>query len=86
MLKVLRYDGRFDALAGFGATKPIFGTCAGAILMARDVSRRVQESFGIDGHRGGAQRLRAEGGQPGGCLAHALIPLYDSTISLNPQP
>jgi len=47
MLKLLRDDGLFDAIAGFGAKKPIFGTCAGAILMARDVSHPAQESFGM---------------------------------------
>ena len=47
MLKLLHNDGLFDALAEFGSRKPIFGTCAGAILMARDVSGPSQESFGM---------------------------------------
>jgi pyridoxal 5'-phosphate synthase pdxT subunit len=45
MLKLLRYDGLFDELAEFGRSKPIFGTCAGAILMAKDVTNPVQESL-----------------------------------------
>jgi len=45
MLKLLHYDGLADALAEFGRQKPVFGTCAGAILMAREVSSPEQESF-----------------------------------------
>jgi 5'-phosphate synthase pdxT subunit len=47
MLKLMRYEGLFDALAEFGRQKPVFGTCAGAILMADRVSNPAQESFGI---------------------------------------
>ena len=48
MLKLLRYEqGLMEALAEFGRTKPIFGTCAGAILMANQVSRPAQESLGL---------------------------------------
>jgi len=47
MLKLMRYEGLFDCIAGFGQTKPVFGTCAGAILMARDVSHPAQDSFGM---------------------------------------
>src|SRR5215471_5666711 len=47
MLKLLHYDGLFDELADFGRTKPVFGTCAGAILMAKDVSNPAQESFAL---------------------------------------
>lgn len=47
MLKLLRYDGMFDELAEFGRSKPVFGTCAGAILMAKDVTNPVQESLGL---------------------------------------
>jgi pyridoxal 5'-phosphate synthase pdxT subunit len=45
MLKLLRFEGFFDALAEFGRSKPMFGTCAGAILMANEVSRPEQESL-----------------------------------------
>ena len=47
MLKLLHYENLYDAVAGFGKRKPVFGTCAGAILMAREVRNPLQESFGI---------------------------------------
>jgi 5'-phosphate synthase pdxT subunit len=47
MLKLLHYDGLFDALAEFGRRRPIFGTCAGAILLAKEVLNPAQESFGL---------------------------------------
>jgi 5'-phosphate synthase pdxT subunit len=47
MLKLLHIEGLADALAEFGRKKPVFGTCAGAILMAKDVSNPAQESFGM---------------------------------------
>ena len=47
MLKLLRYDGLMQPLAEFASRKPVFGTCAGAILMANEVSSPAQESFGL---------------------------------------
>ncbi|MGP8243386.1 MAG: pyridoxal 5'-phosphate synthase glutaminase subunit PdxT [Bryobacteraceae bacterium] len=47
MLKLLRYDDLMEPLAAFGREKPIFGTCAGAILIASDVSHPPQESLGL---------------------------------------
>jgi 5'-phosphate synthase pdxT subunit len=47
MLKLLRFEGWMDKLEEFGRTKPIFGTCAGAILLAKDVSNPAQESLGL---------------------------------------
>jgi pyridoxal 5'-phosphate synthase pdxT subunit len=47
MLRLLHRENLWDDLARFGAEKPIFGTCAGCILMARDVSHPQQESFGM---------------------------------------
>jgi 5'-phosphate synthase pdxT subunit len=47
MIKLLNYEGWLGALAEFGREKPIFGTCAGAILMAREVSNPAQESLGL---------------------------------------
>jgi 5'-phosphate synthase pdxT subunit len=48
MLKLLRYEpGLMEALAEFGREKPMFGTCAGAILMANEVSRPEQESLAM---------------------------------------
>jgi pyridoxal 5'-phosphate synthase pdxT subunit len=46
MLKLMAYEpGLFDALRDFGGRKPVFGTCAGAILMAGEVSNPPQPSF-----------------------------------------
>jgi 5'-phosphate synthase pdxT subunit len=47
MLKLLHYDRLFDSLVEFGRGKPVFGTCAGAILLASDVSNPAQESLGL---------------------------------------
>ena len=47
MLKLLHIDGLYESLREFGDRKPVFGTCAGAILMARDVSNPAQESLGL---------------------------------------
>jgi 5'-phosphate synthase pdxT subunit len=47
MLKLLHSDGLMDALAEFSRHKPVFGTCAGAILMAAEVSNPAQESLAL---------------------------------------
>ncbi len=47
MLKLLHSDGLMDALAEFGRHKPVFGTCAGAILMAAEVWNPAQESLAL---------------------------------------
>ena len=47
MLKLLHYDDLLGALAEFGRRKPIFGTCAGAILMADQVLNPQQESLAL---------------------------------------
>ena len=47
MLKLLHYENLFDDLADFGRRKPVFGTCAGAIHMACDVTNPAQQSFGL---------------------------------------
>ena len=47
ILKFLeRHDGLFETLEDFCATKPVFGTCAGAILLAREVRNPAQRSLG----------------------------------------
>jgi 5'-phosphate synthase pdxT subunit len=38
MLKLLDIEKMTDAVRGFGARKPIYGTCAGAILLAHEVT------------------------------------------------
>ncbi len=47
MLKFLERRGLFDALKEFSAAKPTFGTCAGAILLAREVLNPPQRSLGL---------------------------------------
>ena len=47
ILKLLHSDGLMDTLAEFGSRKPVFGTCAGAILMAAEVSNPAQESLAL---------------------------------------
>ncbi len=47
MLKLLHREGLFEPLKAFGQTKPIFGTCAGAILLATHVTSPEQESLGL---------------------------------------
>ena len=46
MLKFLELDGFFEKLKAFVRTKPTFGTCAGAILLAREVENPPQLSLG----------------------------------------
>ncbi len=45
-LKFLRQDGFLDKLREFVRMKPTFGTCAGAILLAKEVSNPTQEGLG----------------------------------------
>lgn len=47
MLKLLDREGLFEPLREFGAQKPIFGTCAGAILLATRVENPEQPSLGL---------------------------------------
>jgi 5'-phosphate synthase pdxT subunit len=47
MLKLLRTENMLEPLAEFGRRKPVFGTCAGAILVANEVSNPAQESLGL---------------------------------------
>jgi len=45
ILKFLERDNFFDTLADFVHTKPTFGTCAGAILLAKNVANSTQKSL-----------------------------------------
>ncbi len=47
MLKFLDRGQFFDAIKTFAAEKPVFGTCAGAILLAREVRNPAQHSLGV---------------------------------------
>ena len=46
-LKFLERDGFLGALREFVTARPTFGTCAGCILLAREVLRPAQESLGV---------------------------------------
>src|SRR3954447_13542563 len=59
MLKLLNETGLKEPVREFGERKPIFGTCAGAILLAARVTNPVQESLelmNIDVERNGYGR------------------------------
>ncbi len=45
-LRHLERDGFFEVLSSFVEEKPTFGTCAGCILLAKDVENPAQRSFG----------------------------------------
>jgi pyridoxal 5'-phosphate synthase pdxT subunit len=47
MLKLLHVENLFEPLADFGRRRPIFGTCAGAILLAAEVTHPAQPSLGL---------------------------------------
>jgi glutamine amidotransferase PdxT len=47
MLKLLNYMDLMEPLRAFAREKPVFGTCAGAILLAKEVLNPAQESFGV---------------------------------------
>ncbi|MGA2596822.1 MAG: pyridoxal 5'-phosphate synthase glutaminase subunit PdxT [Bryobacteraceae bacterium] len=47
MLKLIEIEGLFEPLRQFGVSKPIFGTCAGAILLASEVTNPAQASLGL---------------------------------------
>jgi len=47
ILKLLHAENLFAPLTAFGRCHPIFGTCAGAILLAAGVSNPAQEGLGL---------------------------------------
>ncbi len=47
MLKLLKEEKLFEPLRRFGEQRPIFGTCAGAILLAKHVVNPEQEALGL---------------------------------------
>jgi len=81
-LKHLERAGFFDALSAFVKDKPTFGTCAGAILLAKDVANPPQRSLaamdiGVERNFYGRQNdsviLSAETTLPGGPLEMVYI-------------
>jgi 5'-phosphate synthase pdxT subunit len=47
MLKLIDLEELLEPLRAFGERKPIFGTCAGAILLAKEVCNPTQASLGL---------------------------------------
>jgi 5'-phosphate synthase pdxT subunit len=47
ILKFLERRNLFESLKDFAARRPVFGTCAGAILLAREVRHPAQRSLGL---------------------------------------
>jgi pyridoxal 5'-phosphate synthase pdxT subunit len=47
MLKLLDIEGLTEPVRRFGRTKPIYGTCAGAILLAHEVTNPAQASLDL---------------------------------------
>ena len=47
MLKLMDRTGMYEALRKFGETHPVWGICAGAILIAREVVHPEQRSMGL---------------------------------------
>jgi 5'-phosphate synthase pdxT subunit len=47
MLKLMEYYGLFEPLREFGRERPVFGTCAGAILIASEVLNPSQASLAL---------------------------------------
>lgn len=47
MLKLMEYYGLFEPLREFGRERPVFGTCAGAILVASEVLNPSQASLAL---------------------------------------
>jgi 5'-phosphate synthase pdxT subunit len=82
MLKFLDRGGFFESLKAFAQEKPVFGTCAGAILLAKEVRNPSQRSLGIldiavERNAYGAQRdsaiLSLDTTLPGGPLETVFI-------------
>lgn len=82
VLRFLEKLGFFDQLVEFCGTKPVFGTCAGAILLAREVRNPAQRSLGVldvvaernaYGRQIDSTILTAETSLPGGPLEMVFI-------------
>jgi pyridoxal 5'-phosphate synthase pdxT subunit len=82
MLKFLEQQGFFGALGEFAAARPCFATCAGCILLAREVLHPAQRSLGVFdatvernayGRQIDSAILTAETDLPGGPLEMVFI-------------
>jgi len=81
-LKHLERAGFYDALDAFVHSKPVFGTCAGCILLAKEVENPTQASFGVlditvqrnaYGRQNDSAILTSETSLPGGPLEMVFI-------------
>ena len=81
-LKHLEREGFYDTLNTFVHTKPVFGTCAGCILLAKEVTNPPQASFGVlditvernaYGRQNDSAIITAETALPGGPLEMVFI-------------
>jgi len=81
-LKNLERAGFYEVLDAFVHSKPLFGTCAGCILLAKDVANPPQRSFGVldvsvernaYGRQNDSVILNAETSLPGGPLEMVYI-------------
>ena len=81
-LKHLERAGFYDALDAFVHAKPVFGTCAGCILLAKEVTNPPQRSFGVldidvernaYGRQNDSAILTSETSLPGGPLEMVFI-------------
>jgi 5'-phosphate synthase pdxT subunit len=81
-LKHLERAGFYDALDAFVQIKPVFGTCAGCILLAKEVTNPTQPSFGVldiavernaYGRQNESAILTSETALPGGPLEMVFI-------------
>jgi len=81
-LKHLERAGFYDTLNAFVHTHPTFGTCAGCILLAKDVENPTQPSFGVlditvqrnaYGRQNDSAILTSETSLPGGPLEMVFI-------------
>jgi 5'-phosphate synthase pdxT subunit len=82
MLKFLEKRGFFEALEEYCASHPVFGTCAGTILLSREVRNPAQRSLGVldavvernaYGRQIDSTILNAETELPGGPLEMVFI-------------
>jgi pyridoxal 5'-phosphate synthase pdxT subunit len=82
MLKFLEQQSFFEGLRQFCGAKPVFGTCAGAILLAREVLHPPQRSLGVldavvernaYGRQIDSAILQSETSLPGGPLEMVFI-------------
>jgi 5'-phosphate synthase pdxT subunit len=81
-LKHLERAGFYSVLDSFVRSKPVFGTCAGCILLAKDVANPPQRSFGVldiavernaYGRQNDSVILNAETTLPGGPMEMVFI-------------